>query len=67
MARLTYADYLGLLCERCEDILTLYRQFEDKRPVMLYDLAEERLYAYPYRAFRRTLSRSGQAALTDQY
>jgi hypothetical protein len=33
-------------------IVAGYKQFEDKRPVMLYDIQESRIYAYPYRFFK---------------
>jgi hypothetical protein len=48
-------------------ILRLYRLCEDRRPVMLYDLQEERVYAYPYPEFKAELSARSQRALEDQY
>jgi hypothetical protein len=48
-------------------ILTFYRRFEDKRPVMLLDLPSERIYAYPYEPFRADLSPKSQAKLTADY
>jgi hypothetical protein len=34
-------------CRRADDILRLYRQFAEKRPVMLLELPSQRIYAYP--------------------
>jgi len=48
-------------------ILTAYKQFEDKRPVMLLDIQEGRIYVYPYAEFRQELSEKSQQSLKDQY
>jgi hypothetical protein len=39
---------LDAACERADDILRLYRQFAEKKPVMLLELPSQRIYAYPY-------------------
>ena len=33
-------------------ILALYKLFEDKRPVMLFDLQSQKIYAYPYMEYK---------------
>ncbi len=48
-------------------IVMLYEQYADKKPVMLFDIQEQRIYAYPYRAYRAELSNRSQASLTRQY
>jgi hypothetical protein len=48
-------------------ILMTYKQFEDKKPVMLFDIQEERIYAYPYAEFSSELSEKSQRSLKDQY
>jgi hypothetical protein len=48
-------------------ILMAYRQFEDKRPVMLFDIQEQRVYAYPYAEFAKELSERSRRSLRDQY
>lgn len=45
----------------------LYEQYADKKPVMLYDIQELRVYAYPFAEFRAELSEQSQASLTRQY
>jgi hypothetical protein len=61
-------DYLlDAAWEHLEDILRLYEEFEDKKPVMLYDMQEERICAYPYAAFSAELSERSQHLLKEQY
>ncbi len=54
-------------CERADDILRLYRQFAEKRPVMLLELPSQRISAYPYLEFRNTLSERSQRMLEKEY
>jgi hypothetical protein len=49
------------------NILMFYKLFEDKRPVMLFDLQSQQIFAYPYEEFKATLSERSQAMLTTQY
>ena len=48
-------------------ILGTYRLLESKKPVMLYDLQEQKVYAYPYQEFKAEMNESSQASLTEQY
>ena len=54
-------------CERADDILRLYRQFAEKKPVMLLELPSQRIYAYPYLEFKNTLSERSQKMLDKEY
>jgi hypothetical protein len=54
-------------CERADDILRLYRQFAEKRPVMLLELPSQRIYAYPYLDFKNTLSERSQKMVEKEY
>ena len=54
-------------CERADDILRLYRQFAEKKPVMLLELPSQRIYAYPYLDFKNTLSERSQKMLEREY
>ena len=54
-------------CERADDFLRLYRQFADKKPVMLLELPSQRIYAYPYVDFKNTLSERSQKMLAKEY
>lgn len=53
--------------ERAADILMLYRQFQDKKPVMLLELPSQRIYAYPCLDFKKTLSERSQKMLENEY
>ena len=56
------------MAEHWEQIVAGYKQFEDKRPVMLYDIQENRIYAYPYEDFKNDMSSAkSQASLAEQY
>jgi len=48
-------------------ILSVYRHFEKKKPIVLFDILEQRIYVYPYEAFKQDLNPRNQASLTDQY
>ena len=45
----------------------LYQQYADKKPVMLFDIQEQRIYALPYADYRAELSKRSQASLKKQY
>lgn len=48
-------------------ILALYKLFEDKRPVMLFDLQSQKVYAYPYMEYKANMNERSQAILERQY
>ena len=50
-----------------QDILTIYEQYREKKPVMLFDMQEHRIYVYPYLEFKNDLSERSQRLLQDQY
>lgn len=52
---------------RAGDIIMLYRRFADKKPVMLLELPSQRIYAYPYLEFKKTLSERSQKMLEKEY
>jgi hypothetical protein len=59
--------YWEVVQEQYDNILFLYRQFARNRPVMLFDIQEQRVYAYPYRGFAADLSEKSQKSLARQY
>ncbi|HWY89008.1 MAG TPA: hypothetical protein VNX28_20000 [Gemmataceae bacterium] len=62
------SDYLlDAAQERWPQILELYKTFEDKKPVMVFDMQEQRIYAYPYLDFRNDLGNKSQESLKIQY
>jgi hypothetical protein len=50
-----------------EDILYCYEQYQEKRPVLLFDMQEHRIYVYPYLEFKNDLSARSQGILQEQY
>ena len=56
MAEQTDDPFLDAVAEHWEKIVAGYKQFEDKRPVVLYDIQEERVYLYPYEDFKNDMS-----------
>lgn len=60
-------SYLEVLEEHGESIVELYRQFEDKKPVMVFDLHENMVYAFPYEEFEKALNERSRQALAEQY
>lgn len=42
-------------------------EYAHKKPVMLFDIQEQRVYAFPYKEYRDELSERSQASLTRQY
>lgn len=59
--------YLDIAYAQLDNIRMWYRMFAAKQPVMLYDIQEQLVYAYPYREFKAELSQRSQAMLEDQY
>jgi hypothetical protein len=53
--------------EHLADIYALYERFAENAPVMLFDIQEQRIYAYPYSEFRKELSIRSQSSLKAQY
>ncbi|MCX5814693.1 MAG: hypothetical protein NTX75_00420 [Proteobacteria bacterium] len=64
-------------CEVCERFKAIkqhwnvichaYMIHDDKKPVMLLDVTEEMIYAYPYKDFKAQPSEHERASLTEQY
>jgi hypothetical protein len=59
--------YWDVVLQQWPFIVMLYRQYADKKPVMLFDTQEQRAYAFPFKEFRAELSERSQASLTRQY
>ena len=62
-----YEQYWDALGEQWDNIIGLYKRFEAKKPVMLLDIQEQKIYAYPYNEFKSELSERSQIQLEDQY
>jgi hypothetical protein len=62
-----YEQYWDAVGEQWDNIIGLYKQFEDKKPVMLLEIQEQKIYAYPYNDFKSELSKRSQIQLEEQY
>jgi hypothetical protein len=47
--------------------LKLYKKFEDKKPIILIDVQEQKTYAYSYLDFKSSLTERSQAMLEKEY
>jgi hypothetical protein len=50
-----------------QDILTIYKPYREKKPVMLFDMQEQRIYVYPSLDFKYNVSERSQRLIQDQY
>jgi hypothetical protein len=64
---IAYDPYWDVVLSLMQDILTIYERYRKKKPVMLFDMQEQRIYVYPYREFKNDLSERSQRLLQDQY
>jgi hypothetical protein len=59
--------YFAAIREQWSYIRALYLTYEQNRPIILYDIQEKKVYAYPYEEFKAELSRTSQASLEQDY
>lgn len=59
--------YWEAMMAQWENIVKWYLMFAEKQPVMLYDLQEQKVYAYPYLEFKAQMSQKSQDSLAEQY
>jgi hypothetical protein len=59
--------YFEAIKEQWPNIRALYKTYESKKPVILYDIQEEKIYAYPYKDFKAEMGKKSQASLERQY
>jgi len=61
-------DYLwDAALDNYDHIQRAYRIFEDKKPVMLFDVQEQLLHAHLYEEFRHDINERSRAILREQY
>src|SRR5271170_7985868 len=59
--------YYSAIQEQWPNIRGLYVTYASRKPIMLYDIHDNKIYAYPYREFKAELSESSQASLERDY
>ena len=62
------SDYLeDAMHKQWCNILKIYKLYEKKKPIILFDIQEQRIYVYPFVGFRDEMSERSQLSLTEQY
>jgi hypothetical protein len=59
--------YFQAIQEKWQYIRGLYLTFSSKKPVMLYDIHDKKIYAYPYKEFKQELNKKSQQLLEQDY
>jgi hypothetical protein len=61
-------DYLlDAALEHWDMLLRAYKLHEEHKPIVLFDIQEQRIYVYPYKNFKEELNSGNKASLQDQY
>jgi hypothetical protein len=66
VAALPKDKYIGLIEKHYLRILVVYPALQEKKPVILFDVTEGKIYAYPHKAFKKELNECAQMSLADQ-
>jgi hypothetical protein len=59
--------YFEAIQYQWQNIRALYITYEKKKPIILYDIQEQKIYAYPYKDFKAEMSEKSQALLDNDY
>jgi hypothetical protein len=59
--------YFKAIQEHWPNIRALYMTYESKKPIILYDIQEKQIFAYPYKEFKADLSEKSQVSLEHDY
>ena len=59
--------YFEAIREQWPNIRGLYLTCGSKKPIILYDIQEKKIYAYPYKEFKAEMSKKSQASLEHDY
>jgi hypothetical protein len=63
----TKDKYVGAIEKHRDRILEIHWLHQEKNPVLLFDVTEGKIYAYPYKKLKKELNTGGQVSLTKQY
>ncbi|NOT56010.1 MAG: hypothetical protein HOP18_15530 [Deltaproteobacteria bacterium] len=59
-------EYWGYVQAWWPTVCRAYRDFEERKPVILIDINEAKVYAYPYNEFKQELSARSRDRLDEQ-
>jgi len=60
-------SYFKAIQEQWQNIRALYMTYGSKKPIILYDIQEQQIYAYPYKEFKAEMSKESQTSLEHDY
>ena len=60
-------QYFKAIQEQWPNIRGLYMTYGKEKPIILYDIQEKKIYAYPYKEFKAELSEKSQTLLEHDY
>lgn len=64
---LQHDPYWEVVQSLMQDLTNCYDQYREQKPVLLFDIQENRIYVYPYLEFKNDLSERSQRLLQEQY
>ncbi len=59
--------YFAAVEEQWPNIRALYMTYRRKKPIILYDLQDKKIYTYPYKEFKAELNNKEQELLEKAY
>ena len=59
--------YLKLIDEQWHNIVMVYETFQDKKPIIEYDIQNEKIYSYPAKEYIQSLSLRTRKQTRKQY
>ena len=59
--------YFEAIQEQWPNIRGLYMTYGTKKPIILYDIQEGKIYAYPYKEFKEELNDTSKKTLEHDY
>ena len=59
--------YFKAIQEQWSNIRGLYMTYGSQKPIILYDIQQNKIYAYPYKEFKAEMSKKSQASLEHDY
>lgn len=59
--------YDRIIDQRFNEMRDLYLKIADQKPILVYDIQKQTIYAYPYQEYKATFSQGNQAVLDERY
>lgn len=59
--------YLEIIEKQWSNILMMYKQFEDKKPIIEYEICDHKIYAHPANNYLNSLTTRTSSMMKKQY